>query len=156
MGKKQISVEIRKLIVKNRQEGLSYREIARKYDLSEAGARKICKKHEELGSVADRTGRGRKRKTTTSDDRRISREVAKNPFATSRVIRENADLNISERTVRRRLQESGFKSGFAQRRPLIRNVNRFVHFVLSIHFRLMFIFAGSNALNSPKNTSTSR
>lgn len=144
MAKKQISVEIRKLIVKNSQEGLSNREIGRRYQISEAAVRKILKKFEKLGSVADQTGRGRKRKTTTSDDRRISREIAKNPFATSRVIRENADLNISERTVRRRLQELGYKNSFAQRRPLIRNVNRFVYFIFNFKFELTLFSSGSN------------
>lgn len=134
MAKKQISVDIRKLIVKKHKEGFSKREIGREYSVSEAGVRKIVKKFEELGSVTDRTGRGRKRKTTASDDRMISREAAKNSFSTSRVIRENANLNISDRTVRRRLQEMGYKSGFAQRRPLIRPVNRFVKISFSYYF----------------------
>lgn len=58
------------------------------------------------------------------DDRKIIREVKKNPTITSRVILENTGLNISDRTVRRRLRGAGFKNSFAQRRPLIRKANK--------------------------------
>lgn len=127
MEKEQISIAIRKLIVKGHQEGLSNRENARRYNVSEAGVRKILQKYWKHGTVSDLIGRGRKRKTIASDDRRIFREVAKNSSITSRAIRENTNLKICDRTVRRRLQEMGFKNEFAQRRPLIRNANRYVY-----------------------------
>jgi len=124
MKTKQISVQIRNLIVKDRQKGLSNREIGRKYGVSEAAVRKIWKKFEKIGTVIDMTGRGRKRKTNPVEDRRIIRETKKNPTVTSRVIRENLQLNVSERTVRRRLREAGLKNNFALRRPLIRKANK--------------------------------
>lgn len=124
METKQISLQIRKLIVKDRQNGLSNRKIGHKYGVSEAAVRKIWKKFQELGTVADKIGRGRKRKTSIKEDRRIIRETKKNSTITSRVIRENLQLNISERTVRRRLREAGLRNNFALRRPLIRKANK--------------------------------
>jgi len=96
MKTKQISVQIRNLIVKDRQKGFSNRKIDRKYEVSEAAVRKIWKKFEKIGTVMDMTRRGRKRKTNPVEDRRIIRETKKNPTVTSRVIRENLQLNVSE------------------------------------------------------------
>lgn len=124
METKQIALQIRKLIVKDCQKELSNREIGRKYDVSEGAVRNIWKKFQELGTITDEVGRGRKRKTNPIEDRRIIREVKKNSIVTSRVIRENMQLNISERTVRRRLREAGLRNSFAVRRPLIRKANK--------------------------------
>jgi len=52
-------------------------------------------------------GHGRKRKTNPVEDRRIIRETKINSTVTGRVIWENVQINISERTVRRRLREAG-------------------------------------------------
>ena len=96
----KIPIEIRKLIIKDQKNGISKREIARRYEISEGAVRKICKKFEKIGIINDKSGRGRKRKTTAMDDRKIIREVKKNPTITSRVILQNtASIFPTERFV---------------------------------------------------------
>ena len=50
--------------------------------------------------------RGRKRKTSEHEDRLIKRAAVADPFVTSRHIKENLNLSVSSRTVRRRLVKS--------------------------------------------------
>lgn len=52
------------------------------------------------------------------------RESRHNPSTTSRNIVEQLKLNISSRTVRRRLKEAGLKSYVARRKPHISKVNK--------------------------------
>lgn len=124
MESKQIPLKIRKLIVRDHQNHESFRKIAAKYALSYSGVRKVWKKFEQCGSVADKSGRGRKRLTSPREDSRIVREARRCSSITSRAIRENLNLKVSERIIRYRLQEAGLKSKYASRRPLIRKVNR--------------------------------
>lgn len=65
--------------------------------------------------------RGRSRKTTEEMDRRILREVKKNPFISSSQIQAEIGLNISQRTIRRRLVEHNFKSFSPRKVPLLKN-----------------------------------
>jgi len=64
-------------------------------------------------------GRGRKRKTSRRDDRRIIQEAKKFKKITAREIKENAGLDVSVSTIRRRLNESGLWGRVARRKPLI-------------------------------------
>ena len=74
--------------------------------------------------IARKPGSGRKRKTTTTEDRRIVREVKKNPFVTSTEINRDLQSPVSVRTIRRRITESGeFKSYWAARKPFISEGN---------------------------------
>lgn len=120
----KIALQVRNLIVRDCEKGFSYRKIAKKFRVSFSAVRYIWKNYQQLGSVADKAGRGRKRLTTPRDDARIAREVHKNSKITSRAIKENLLLNVSARTVRRRLQEQEFKNKFAVRRPWISKRNR--------------------------------
>ena len=147
MAPKQFSLQVRNLIVKDNKNGVSNWSAARKYGVSEGAVRKILQKFKELGTVADKAGRGRKRKTTYLEDRRIVREAKKNPNVTSRTIHENLDLNVSSKTICRRLRENGLKSGFVQRRPLIRKNNRFVDLVILKPMTMIFF---SNQNQAPK------
>lgn len=62
--------------------------------------------------------------TSAYDDRRIVRESRRNPSTTSRNIVEQLKLNISSRTVRRRLNEEGLKNCVARRKPHISKMNK--------------------------------
>lgn len=67
---------------------------------------------------------GRKRRTTKLEDDHIAILAKRNSFTTARDIKEKLELNISTRTVQRRLNESGLKSTFAKKKPLLRAANR--------------------------------
>lgn len=124
MGGKQISTQVRNLIVRDFQRKESQRNIAEKYGVSRGAVQLVIRKHQRLGSVADRPGRGPKRKTDARTDTSIIREVKKNPRVTIRAIKERLDLDVSNRTIRRRLEERGLKSYFAKKRPMISKANK--------------------------------
>jgi predicted HTH transcriptional regulator len=70
-------------------------------------------------------GGGRKRKTMKQQDRRILRAVKKDRKITGEEIRESLELDVSDRTIRRRINESGeFKSYWAKKKPFINENNR--------------------------------
>lgn len=120
----QISMQIRNLIVRDAQRNESQRKIAVKYGVSRGAVQKIILKHQDLGSVADRPGRGAKRQSSARTDDLIIREIKKDPRTTVRAVKENLKLKISDRTIRRRIAERGLKSYFARKRPMISKVNK--------------------------------
>lgn len=97
--------------------GLSNREVARRIGVSEETVRNIKKRHLETGSLQHRPRSGRPRATTSREDRFIERTALQEPQLTSNRIGNSVNLTrdapISNRTVRRKLVESGLHS----RRP---------------------------------------
>lgn len=131
-------MQIRNLILRDAKRNLSQRKIAEKFGVSRGAVQKIILKHQKFGSVADRTGRGSKRKSSARTDDLIIRQIKKDPRTTVRAIKERLDLTISERTIRRRMAERELKSYFAKKRPMISKVNK--------HKRLLF---ARNHINKP-------
>lgn len=123
MAARQTSIQVRNLIVKDIQEGFAQREVATKYRVSKTQVQKLWKKFMETGS-ADRVGRGRNRVTTDRDDSHIVQEVKKNPYITIRAIQENLQLQVSHKTIRRRLKEANLHSHYSAKRPFINKRNR--------------------------------
>lgn len=124
MTGRQISYQVRSLIIKDCKRGVSQRKIAQKYEVNKSAVQKLYKKFLNTGTVADQFGRGRTRSTTWRDDANIIRMVKKDSRTTVRNIRESLQLSISDRTVRRRLQEADLQSRFARKRPLINKINK--------------------------------
>lgn len=122
--REEFCCHLRNLIVSDCKNKLSYRKIAEKYKVSKSAVYKIYAKYLQHNTVKNLHGRGRKRNTSAYDDRRIVRESRHNPSTTSRNIVEQLKLNISSRTVRRRLKEAGLKSYVARRKPHISKVNK--------------------------------
>eukprot|EP00795_Rhopilema_esculentum_P008069 gene8069-13984_t len=91
--------------------------------LHDSQVQQIIKKHKETGSVEDRKGRGRKRITTSREDRLIVKQSLKDRRKTSRILanelKDAHDIKVSSRTVRRRLVDSGLKYCRAKKKPLL-------------------------------------
>jgi transposase len=62
---------------------------------------------EDYGKVERKVGSGRKRKTTQRDDNAMERLAKKKRFITRDEIKQELDLNVSKRTISRRLHEKG-------------------------------------------------
>ena len=92
--------------------------------MTQAQEQQITKKFQTTGSVADRSGRGRKRATSKRADAKIIREVKKNSKISVRQIREKVNLNVSDRTVRRRLREANLNSRYALKRSFMGAANK--------------------------------
>lgn len=80
-------------------------------------------KYYKKNNTFDNLPRKRPRKTTEPEDRIISRMSKKNPFSSSNEIKEKLrtkyDINLSARTVRRRLQEIDLPGRISRKKPLL-------------------------------------
>lgn len=100
-------------------ENFSNREISRQLDVSEKSVRRIKSKL-DLGHdlTPKRKGKcGRKQKFTPRSKRCLTKICIENRFATTKHIKsllEQSNVSVSERTVRRKLQELDFRA----RRPV--------------------------------------
>ncbi|KAI5703251.1 hypothetical protein M8J76_000466 [Diaphorina citri] len=96
------------------EEGVSQREVSRRLNIPRTTLRDNIWRYQQTGSCARRPGQGRKRCTSAMDDRFLVNGVLRNRFQTApqTVARlYNArDVLISERTVRRRLEERNLTS----------------------------------------------
>ena len=104
-------------------EGVGVRRIAKKFGTTPGGVSKFIKKVQETGSIDCRQGRGRKRSTTSRDDRTLSRIVrtgqAETATEAAAIAKSNHDLNVSPQTVRRRLRESELVARVKRKKPLL-------------------------------------
>lgn len=119
----------RAIAVTLRSEGYSLREIADKIGggATPSGIRKLCKRFEGTSTVTTATGRGRKKCTSEKTDRRIVRLALKNRKSPANAINRvllDSDVNISDRTVRRRLVSAGLRARIPRKRPYLNEKQR--------------------------------
>lgn len=97
-------------IVALMREGLDQRTIARNLNLNQSTVSRVYRRFVETGSYKRRPGTGRTRATTRRDDRFIVSTSLRNRFLTSVNIKtelnEVRGVNVSARTIRRRLKEA--------------------------------------------------
>jgi len=111
------------------KEGYSYPEVAAQlgHGATASGVRKLFKRFEETGSVKNQSGRCRKKLTTPKTDRRMTRLGLNNRWASSNDINEELrgmGVKVSDRTVRRRLVDTGLRARIARKKPFLNVVQR--------------------------------
>jgi transposase len=121
-----MSTEDRERAVNLMTQGFTYRFIAREYGVHPSTIIRLCEKFADTGTVARRPGSGGKRKTSPKMDMLIVRQVKKDGKTCARQIKADLGLeNITERTITRRLSESGeFENGWAKKMPWLSEKNR--------------------------------
>ena len=129
MGKvRNLSMEERIKIVVLSEEGYSARKIAEKLKCSHSTVVRLLKKRRETGKVEDRARNGRPRKSTSREDRVLSRLSLANRKLTSPELAkrwtESCSVDVSSVTVRRRCLEIGLRGCKARRKPLMTSVQR--------------------------------
>lgn len=99
------------------EEGNSQRYVAQTLRIPRSTVQRVYQRYRETGGYSRRPGSGRKRATSARDDRFIVSNTLRDRHSTAvdtrRALQEIREVNVSERTVRRRLNEAGLKS----RRP---------------------------------------
>lgn len=114
MGRgKHCSAEKRELIQNLRKHGKSYKEIKEILGCSDQMIRNAIIFEEKAET------RGRKRKTSSVDDRRIVRYSKRLPFASSNEIKNELKLSVSSVTIRRRLIENNLFARSPRKVPLL-------------------------------------
>lgn len=121
MGKlKDVTPKKASVVVAYFKDGLSCRTIAKKLNVGKSSVSRIIKRYQQLGSCSRRVGSGRLRKTSKRDDKLIKRAVVKDPFITSAEIAASLPVNISARSIRRRLVDDfDLRSLKPARKPLL-------------------------------------
>lgn len=121
---KEISLELRQKIVEAHDKGQGYTTISKRFTVSRTAVRCIIAKYKETNSVKNKPGRGRKCKITRTLERKIVRDVRKEPRTSAKVI--VADLAssgvcVSRHTVVRALHRGGLRGYRPRRTPLLKH-----------------------------------
>jgi transposase len=96
--------------------GFSHRRVADHFRVNHSIIVPLMQRFRQTGNATDRPRTGRPRKTTTKEDRLISRRTRQRPFSTAGALRGNLAFGgyISTRTVIRSLHHQGMRA----RRPI--------------------------------------
>jgi len=97
-----VSVDLRKLLLRDRLEGHSIRQIARQYDLSHNGVHRILKLHEQRGTLEPKQQRHGPVSSWASRERELRDAVEATPDAT--LVELGARLGMSKSVVDRALR----------------------------------------------------
>lgn len=104
-----------------RQQGLSYRFIARDLHVAPSTILRLYRKFHDTGSYSRRPGQGRKRKTTRQQDRFLKNCALRRRTSTARALLNDlvtaTGVQISDQTVRNRLKEANLRSRRPVRKP---------------------------------------
>ncbi|CAF3961122.1 unnamed protein product, partial [Rotaria sp. Silwood1] len=129
-GKKDYSEDLRNLAVKHYQDGKSLATISSQIlFMPKTTVYYIVQKFKKMKTVKNiGLPRGRKRKTTREIDNAIINKVhddrKKASKSIQKEIEEEYGVSVSSRLVRRRLNEHGFRSKVAKKKPLVTNIHR--------------------------------
>lgn len=111
------STEQRWSVVALHKDGRSGRYIAKHLAISRTTVRDILARYDATGSPLSGKRSGRPRATTEKEDTDIAVTARVAPFTPPRSIRRDLELEVSPRTVDRRLQEAGLFGRVARRKP---------------------------------------
>lgn len=126
--RKEISADVRKLVIKHRNENKSFGEIAKLLYLSKSTVHNIFNNYKKSSSVESKPRTGRPKKLNRRDISFIRKEVDRNPkvHATklAQDIAERSKIVVHPRTVTRALNNEGFHCRTPRKKPLISDKNR--------------------------------
>lgn len=127
MGK-NITEEIRSLVIFHRKEGKSLGAIGKMLKLHKSTVQYICKRYLEEGRIKNVCSNKGPRKMTKSSEKFILREIKRNPKLTSvelcKMLSDFNGTDVNPITIRRTLKKNGYFSRVCRRKPLISEVNR--------------------------------
>lgn len=121
--KAQLTTAQRSLVIDLKNQGKSFNQIASQTGIPTSTAKSIVQKFKRHQTVQDLAGRGRKRKTTDRIDRKIVGKVKANRRLSAVEVADDLqrsdNINISPKTVSRRLREAEFRSRIARKKPFL-------------------------------------
>lgn len=120
---RELTIAERSQIVLLHSQGMSQRKIAKQLKCSLCGVQTTLKRKEETNLLENRPKSGRKRVSNVRQDRFLIRNSIKDRFKTSKDLRnelqEHCGVDLSARTVRRRLQAAGLHGRKSRKKPLL-------------------------------------
>lgn len=121
---KEWSDDLRLKIVGAHNDGKGYKAISKSFGVPPSTVRAIIKKFEACNTVSNLPGRGGKAKISPSMERKIVREVSKDPrTSTKTIVKDLSDsgTNVSRQTVQRLLNKNGLHGRRPRRTPLLKS-----------------------------------
>ena len=91
--------------------------------MSRRGVRSIIKKFMDINTVQNKSGRGRKRKISKSLERKLVRDVTKDPRTTAKTLMyelAKSGLEVSRKAVSRTLNRNGLHGCRPRKTPLLK------------------------------------
>ena len=126
--RKELSSEVRNLIVQCHQEGKNQCELARIFNISRSIIKSIIKKYKQHGTVENRTGRGRKCLFTNRDVNQLSRAAKQNRKTSLRditnAINESREHSFCKKTISRKLKCLGYKRRVSKKKMVVKEGNK--------------------------------
>ncbi|KAI4795776.1 hypothetical protein KUCAC02_029659 [Chaenocephalus aceratus] len=116
---KEVSLELREKTVEAHDKGA----ISKRFTVSRTAVRCIIAKYKETNSVRNKPRRGRKRKISRTLERKIVRDVSKNPQTSVKMIvadLASSGVDLSRNIVVRALQRGGLQGHRPRRTPLLK------------------------------------
>lgn len=107
MEARDTKIALRGRIVGMRDGGMSNTDIARELGIDRKTVYRCLKRWDEEGNLADKPKSGAPRKTTRAEDELIMQASQRNPFSNAVALQSELQLDITARTVRKRLHEAG-------------------------------------------------
>ena len=108
--------------------GFSVAYLSRRFCVHRTTVTRLCNKYVKTGSIDNLPRSGRRRKTSCRQDRCLKRLQQQYPTTVSRSItrlaNQQMEVNLSARTVRRRLVNMGLRSRVAKAKPMISEANK--------------------------------
>ena len=121
MGRKKITIYQKIKVLTLLQAGCTYEKIRNQLGVSNGCISNVAKKEKLKLPLKSRPGQGRKKSTTSDEDRYLLNLTKKNRSKSSRQLTSEWNLSngksISPQTVRRRLFKAGYKSYTTKRKP---------------------------------------
>lgn len=124
MSRKVYSNDLKLQIVKMHEKGEAQSVISKLFDINKSVVSRIIKRYTERGTTVGPLRSGRPRSTTRREDILITRQCQSNPFLSATKIKAEVGLQISSRTIQRRLVEKGLYSRRPAKKPLLTKKQR--------------------------------
>lgn len=124
MARDKFGIELRKRIIADFQTGMTQKGISAKYSIHKSTISRIIKRFVTRKEVAVIHRGGRTRKTSQRTDNLIVQLAKKNPEIVPRQIIKDLNLQISTRSVRRRLLKASLRGCRPAHKPMISMKNK--------------------------------
>lgn len=127
ISKGKVSIEIRMLIVKLKEEGKSYAEIAKLIDRPRATIQTVINNYRKNKSFESAPGRGRKKAFTMQVERKIERMVKKDPKTSApkitALLKKDLNVTVNPQTVRNLLHRQSYAGRISRKKPFLTKRN---------------------------------
>lgn len=125
---KEISVDIRKLIIKLRSEGKTLRAIGQIVDKPHSSVQRVLENYAATRNFSSKYRSGRPQVLTEREKRSVLSEVKANPRTSApkivKIVREKFDKEISSGTVRNVLRKERYHGRSGRKKPFISKTNK--------------------------------